>query len=562
MTEENKIKLQNILGEKYEVQDMIYRGGMGEIYLGRHQKLGAKVAIKIMIQKLTDDPELKKRFHREAQLYASLRHPNIIHIYDFGTDDAFDYMVFPFIDGETLQEKLKREGRLDPSECLSIMISVAKALAYASENNVIHRDVKPSNIMMERNGNVLIADFGISKDLKDVEITLPGTVLGSPKYMSPEQILGKTVDSRGDQYALGLIFYEMLAGAFPFKGNTPSALFYSHVNETPVLPEAIAAAVHPEFPAIISKLIAKDPENRYENFKALIDDLTRIQIEETQVTQNRNAKSMPLKIAGGPPRFRYLLPAAAAVGVILVIIAGIWGFSVYRADKTAPAAAPAVAAVKPSQTPRLSETIETKTEPKTSAGASPGDAPTDAGKTNIDKESISKEAIVAALSPQGSPAAPTLASIKKRLFNFGQPDENALFQINTDKTAYKIGDTISYAVKARQDCHLVVLNFSTSGELYQLFPNRFTPDSLVKADTIYKIPKAGSFTVTGPAGSDTVIGYAADAPFELIGSDFRDNPFLVVTNENLSTLERIYHNIERLKARKLIRKNIDFVVSK
>lgn len=556
MTEENKIKLQNILGEKYEVQDMIYRGGMGEIYLGRHQKLGAKVAIKIMIQKLTDDPELKKRFHREAQLYASLRHPNIIHIYDFGTNDAFDYMVFPFIDGETLQEKLKREGRLDPSECISIMISVAKALAYASENNVIHRDVKPSNIMMERNGNVLIADFGISKDLKDVEITLPGTVLGSPKYMSPEQILGKTVDSRGDQYALGLIFYEMLAGEFPFKGNTPSALFYSHVNETPVLPEAIAAAVHPEFPAIISKLIAKDPENRYENFKALIDDLTRIQIEETRVAQNRNTKTMSLKTACGQPRFRYLLPAAAAAGVILIITAGTWGIFVYRADKTT--AAPAIAAVKPSQTPPLSETAKTKIEPETSPGA----APTDAEKTGIVEESISKEAIVAALTPQAPPAAPTIASIKKRLFNFGQPDETALFQINTDKTAYKIGDTISYAVKARQDCHMVVLNFSTSGELYQLFPNRFTPDSLVKADTIYKIPKAGSFTVTGPVGSDTVISYAADAPFELIGSDFRDNPFLVVTDEDLSALERIYYNINKLKTKKLIRKNIDFVVSK
>lgn len=555
MTEDNKTKLQNILGDKYEVQDMIYRGGMGEIYLGHHKKLGANVAIKIMIQKLTDDPELKKRFHREAQLYASLRHPNIIHIYDFGTEDAFDYMVFPFIDGETLQEKLKREGRLNPSECLNIMISVARALAYAGEHNVIHRDVKPSNIMMERNGNVLIADFGISKDLKDVDITLPGTVLGSPKYMSPEQILGKPVDGRGDQYALGLIFYEMLAGEFPFKGNNPSALFYSHVNETPVLPKNIVKAVHPDFPKIINKLIAKDPENRYESFKALIDDLTRIQIEETRVTHHRPAKPRPAGPAVKSSHTRYLLPAAAAALVILLIIGGIWGTSVYRSGKTGPSAASSVASVTPLQPPKAS------TSALTAAAATPEAAAPPTEKEITAPETINEETIVTALTPQTPSTKPTIGSIKERLFNFGRPDATALYRISTDKTAYKIGDTISYAIQARRDCHVVLLNFSTSGELYQLFPNRFTPHTLIKADTIYKIPTAGSFTVTGPAGSDTIIGYAADEPFELIGSDFHSSPFLMVTSGDASTLQRIHQNIDKLNARELIRKNIDFIVS-
>jgi len=524
MTVDNKAKLQGILGDKYEVQDMIYRGGMGEIYLGLHKKLGAKVAIKIMIQKLTDDPELKKRFHREAQLYANLRHPNIIHIYDFGTEEAFDYMVFPFIDGETLQEKLKKVGKVEETECLNIMISVAKALAYASENNVIHRDVKPSNIMIERNGNVLIADFGISKNLQDIDITLPGTVLGSPKYMSPEQILGKEVDSRSDQYSLGFILYEMLAGKFPFEGNSASALFYSHVNETPELPEEIASQVHPEFQRIIKKMIAKDPSERYDSFKSLIEDLTYIQVEETQIKHRPH--SVKSKKSGGASFAKFALISAA--GILLVL--GILGAVLFKAPEkiTKPKLPPVAAQKEPAKT-------EEPAEPIQSASVEPQEEPSD--------------------------IQPSIASIKNILFNFGQPDETALYQIGINKSSFKIGNMITYSIESKKDCHVVLLDFSTAGEMIQLFPNQFHPSTFIKANTSYKIPSQGSFEVTGPAGSETVIGYASASEFTLINGSFDSTPFLTITDKDKEALTGFYQNIQNLKKTKLVRKNIDFMIS-
>ncbi|NOY68238.1 MAG: protein kinase [Deltaproteobacteria bacterium] len=535
MTEDNKARLQNILGDKYDVQKMIYRGGMGEIYLGTHRQLNAKVAIKIMIQKLTDDPELKKRFHREAQLYANLRHPNIIHIYDFGTEEIFDYMVFPFIDGENLQEKLKTEVRLDEAECLNIIISVAKALAYASENNVIHRDVKPSNIMIENNGNVLIADFGISKDLKDIDITLPGTVLGSPKYMSPEQILGDHVDSTSDQYSLGLIFYEMMAGEFPFKGTTPSALFYSHVNENPDWSSENAARVNPAFRQIINKLIAKAPADRYENFNALIEDLTRIQLEQTQISHGL----MPS--GSGGRRTVLTRYAILAVAIAVILIVEYFGINLYMSS--------------PKGTAKPGKAIVQTAPPLPTAQA-------DAVQKDDTKqpEKVAASAAPLPLPPPGEEETfiASIASIKDILFNFGQADTTALYQIRISGSNFRIGERIVYTIESRKDCYVTLLDFTTGGELIQLFPNGFNRDSHIMANTTYNIPSQGSFEVTGPWGSETVIGFASESPFDLTGSSFGDSPFLSLNDKDTAALKRIYNNIQMLKKRRLIRKNIDF----
>jgi serine/threonine protein kinase len=541
MSDENRTKLQAILGDKYDVQDMIYRGGMGEIYLGRHKKLGAKVAIKIMIQKLTDDPELKKRFHREAQLYASLRHPNIIHIYDFGTDDAFDYMVFPFIDGETLQQTLKRVGRLDAKECLHIIISVAKALAYANENNVIHRDVKPSNIMIEKNGNVLIADFGISKDLKDIELTLPGTVLGSPKYISPEQVLGKDADSRSDQYALGLIFFEMITGSYPFQGTQPSALFYSHVNETPKIPDDIAPMIPRELVDIIFKLIAKDPSARFDKFNGLIEVLTLIQMEETQI-HRKDGHPYGRSATKNKQGF-YLKSAMIVAGISILLVMEYFWIDMRHTPKTVP---------PPPETAQKTPKLPMPDTPQTAV--LPAQIPQQPEVTGVTASAESPDKPLKPL-----PAAPlTVAEIKKLLLNFGEPDESGLFQISTNQQEYKIGDTISYTVKATKDCHIILLDFATTDEMVLLFPNQFHPDTRIDAGVLYHIPVQGSFDVTGPAGSETVAGFAADTAFDLLSPSFDQGPFMLVTNDNPAVLERIHRQMEKFKSRQFFRKTIDF----
>ena len=550
---DNKQRLQDILGDKYDVQEMIYRGGMGEIYQGLHRRLGAKVAIKIMIQKLTDDPELKKRFHREAQLYASLRHPNIIHIYDFGTEDAFDYMVFPFIDGETLQQKLKREGRLDSKDALNLLISVARALAYASEHNVIHRDVKPSNIMIEGNGNVLITDFGISKDLTDLEITLPGTVLGSPKYMSPEQILGKPVDSRADQYALGIIGYEILAGKYPFDANNPSALFYSHIHETPELPEDIIASVHPEFIRVLRKMISKESGERYDGFTDLIDELTVIQFEQTEI--RRRPMEVPVKPKNGSAAGKYIL---AVAGIAFVVLLGVVGADLFLSPRegvdpsrvltgtpVASLESPAPAAHESSRPP------ETK-EPEEPAGdrlamIETSDPP-DPGEIRM----------AAAQAPD---LPPTVALIREMMFVLGDPDISASFRIGLNQSAYRIGEKITYAIQSDRDCHAVLFDFTTAGELIQLFPNRFNPDSQIRANTIYHIPAEGSFEVTGPAGSETIVGYVAASPLAILENTYESGPFPFVTDADRDALERIYLKILDLNNIPLIRERIDFQIT-
>lgn len=543
MPEDNKARLQEILGDKYDVEDMIYRGGMGEIYAGRHRKLGAKVAIKIMIQKLTDDPEMKKRFYREAQLYANLRHPNIIHIYDFGSHDAFDYMVFPFIDGETLFQKLQREKRLEEKHCLHVMVSVAKALAYAGENSVIHRDVKPSNIMMEKNGNVLITDFGISKDLKDIEITLPGTVLGSPKYMSPEQVLGNPADSRGDQYALGLIFYEMLIGAYPFKGSQPNALFYSHVNEPVEIPKDIATA-HPLSSAIIKKLTAKNPDDRFPDFNALINALNRIQLEKSQAGGKPGKAALALKT----------LVMAGCV-VLLLCIEYIW---LNRDKSSTPVAPPAVITTPAPVTPPPARAPETTPTPAPPAVETP---PAPQVESKAEPSAPQPEPPSVAPAPAPLPdIAPTIADIRKALLQFGNPDTEGIFAVSVNKPVFRVGDTITYTIAAHRDCHLALLDFSTSGEIVQLFPNRFHPDSLVRAGSVHQIPSQGSFDVTGPAGSETVLGIACDAAFHLLPPNYAAGPFMTVTGDNAPLVKNMHDGIKRHARQPMVRNTLHFLI--
>jgi len=546
MSDDNRTKLQAILGDKYDVQDMIYRGGMGEIYLGLHKTLGTKVAIKIMIQRLTDDPELKKRFHREAQLYANLRHPNIIHIYDFGTAEAFDYMVFPFIEGETLYQKLQREGRIDVKECLHIIISVAKALAYASENNVIHRDVKPSNIMIEKNGNVLIADFGISKNLKDIELTLPGTVLGSPKYISPEQVLAGEADSRSDQYALGIIFFEMITGNYPFQGTQASALFYSHVNEIPQIPEKIVPLIQPEIINIINKLIAKDPASRFDDFNSLIDELTIIQMEETQIHRKDGHHHTRSGKNSSKPMF-YFKSALLITGIAILLVLEYFWLDMRQTEKIG---AHSVANNVQKPVPAAnSMQIENQTA--------------ETQITPVKAETMTTDTEITASQNQDKPMASLLSvsEIKKLLLNFGEPDRSGLFQIGINQKTFQIGETIAYSIEAVKDCHVILLNFTTNNEIIQLFPNRFHPESGIQAGSVYSIPSQGSFDVTGPAGLETVVGFAGETALDLLPLAFDQSPFVTVTDANPENLEQMILKMRGKNPDHFYRRTIDFQIS-
>jgi len=267
---------------KYEVIDRIGRGGMAEVYRGYHAALDRYVAIKLLHSFLADDPEFKERFEREARSVAKLKHPNIVQVYDFEHDADSDsyYMVMEFINGPTLKDRLFDLGaagsRLPVAEAVRIIKTAAHALAYAHERKMIHRDVKPANLMLDEDGRVVLTDFGIAKIVTGAHITASGGMIGTPAYMAPEQGLGQAGDERSDIYSLGVILYQLVTGRLPFDANTPLAIILKHVNEPLPLPRQFMPNFPADLEAVIWRALEKDPDARFQSaheFAAALDAL-------------------------------------------------------------------------------------------------------------------------------------------------------------------------------------------------------------------------------------------------------------------------------------------------
>lgn len=273
--------MKRILG-KYEIIERLGRGGMAEVYKAYHPNLDRYVAIKILHKFLAEDAEFKIRFEREAQNIARLKHANIVQVYDFDYDpvDESYYMVMELIVGETLKDRmmtLERAGQKMPlEEALRITREAAGALSYAHRAGMIHRDVKPGNLMIEasEDSRIVLTDFGIAKIVTGSQFTVTGGLIGTPAYMAPEQGVGETGDERSDLYSLGVIFYQMLTDELPYDADTPLALVLKHVNEA--IPSAHMAntALPVQVDDIIERLMAKDPDQRYQNANELIEDLS------------------------------------------------------------------------------------------------------------------------------------------------------------------------------------------------------------------------------------------------------------------------------------------------
>jgi len=273
---------------KYQIIERLGRGGMAEVYRGYHATLDRYVAIKVLHAFLADDPEFKDRFHREAQNVARLKHPHIVQVYDFDYDPEGEsyYMVMELIEGTTLKDRLfslSQEGkRLPFEESVRIIREAAGALAYAHGRSMIHRDVKPANLMIDRDENrVVLTDFGIAKIVTGAQFTASGGMVGTPAYMAPEQGLGEAGDERSDLYSLGVILYQMLTGSLPYDAEAPLAIILKHLNS----PIPAARDTDPDLPEaidhVVSRLMAKDPDDRYQNANDLIADLERIERGET-----------------------------------------------------------------------------------------------------------------------------------------------------------------------------------------------------------------------------------------------------------------------------------------
>ncbi len=266
-----------IFSERYELVRQIARGGMAEVWLATDQKLGRKVAVKILFPELSTDPNFVQRFRREAQAAASLSHPNMVGIYDWGEADGTYFIVMEFIDGRSLASVIRNEAPLAPERAAGIASEVANALAFAHHGNLVHRDVKPANVLIDTNGLIKVADFGIARaaDSNTDNLTQSGAVMGTATYFSPEQAQGHAVDGRSDVYSLGCVLYEMITGRAPFTGDNPVAIAYKHVSEELVLPSKRNSAVPAALDAITAKALAKLPANRYQSAEELRADLIR-----------------------------------------------------------------------------------------------------------------------------------------------------------------------------------------------------------------------------------------------------------------------------------------------
>src|SRR5664279_5524223 len=271
-----------LVGSRYELGELIGYGGMAEVHLGRDVRLGRDVAIKVLRADLARDPSFLHRFRREAQAAAGLNHPSIVSVYDTGEDiggsgTSQPYIVMEFVEGRTLRDILKAEGRLPPRRAMEIIADVCAALDFSHRAGLVHRDVKPANVMITRTGAVKVMDFGIARAVADNSATVTQTanVIGTAQYLSPEQARGEPVDARSDVYSTGCLLYELVTGAPPFQGDSPVAVAYQHVRENAPAPSSRVRDLPRALDSIVMKALAKNPQNRYQSASEMRSDLQR-----------------------------------------------------------------------------------------------------------------------------------------------------------------------------------------------------------------------------------------------------------------------------------------------
>ncbi|MEM6108230.1 Stk1 family PASTA domain-containing Ser/Thr kinase [Mycobacterium sp. 050272] len=270
------------LSDRYELGDILGFGGMSEVHLARDVRLHRDVAVKVLRADLARDPSFYLRFRREAQNAAALNHPAIVAVYDTGEAETpagpLPYIVMEYVDGVTLRDIVHNDGPLPPRRAIEIIADACQALNFSHQNGIIHRDVKPANIMISTTNAVKVMDFGIARAIADSgnSVTQTAAVIGTAQYLSPEQARGDSVDARSDVYSLGCVLYEILTGEPPFTGDSPVSVAYQHVREDPVPPSKRHAGISPDLDAVVLKALAKNPDNRYQTAAEMRADLVRV----------------------------------------------------------------------------------------------------------------------------------------------------------------------------------------------------------------------------------------------------------------------------------------------
>ena len=322
--------MKKILGERYELGAMIGTGGMADVYLAQDVRLNRQVAIKILRSDLARDPSFVTRFNKEALSVAALNHPGIVSVYDSGKEDspsgAMPYIVMEYVEGKTLREIVNKGERFALNRAVEITEGILIALQYSHKNGIIHRDIKPGNIMITDNGDVKVMDFGIARALADTGATMTSTwnIIGTAQYLSPEQATGTQADARSDLYSVGCLLYELLAGRPPFTGDTPVAIAYQHVSAPLVPITEIQESLDPALNAFFSIALAKDANERYQSANAMLKDLKKLIKGEGITTQ------IPKQMRKEKARNRI-----AALSIALILLVGGVSYFIFNPNQSA-----------------------------------------------------------------------------------------------------------------------------------------------------------------------------------------------------------------------------------
>ncbi|MCB2292743.1 Stk1 family PASTA domain-containing Ser/Thr kinase [Clostridium algoriphilum] len=287
-----------LLLNRYELLEKIGEGGMGTVYKAKCHLLNRFVAVKILKAELNNDEEYASRFKREATSIAKLSHPNIVNVHDVGIENKINFIVMEYIDGKTLKQVIKENDRLSSEKTIDIVLQIAKALECAHKNNIIHRDIKPDNIMIKEDNTVKVMDFGIAKVTDSRTMTNSNKVMGTVRYFSPEQARGKFVDCRTDIYSLGIVMYEMVTGRVPFNAESSISIAMMHISQAVTAPKEIIKDIPENINQVVLKAMQKEPINRFQTAKEMADILRAIKENSNYMLNVNNGPDDATKIVG------------------------------------------------------------------------------------------------------------------------------------------------------------------------------------------------------------------------------------------------------------------------